>query len=52
MADKDCLFVGNLQEWNECGCGTILKHRENIHKESMKKLTKVALSAGGSGLAC
>jgi hypothetical protein len=41
MADKDCLFLGNLQERNECGCGTIIKHRENMHKESMKKTDKI-----------
>jgi hypothetical protein len=46
-ADEDGLFLGYLQEWNECGCGTIFKDRKNMHKESMKKPTKVAVSAGG-----
>jgi hypothetical protein len=51
MADGDCLFLGYLQEWKECGCETILKHRKNMHKESMKKPTKVALPVAANASA-
>jgi hypothetical protein len=47
-ADGNDLFLGFLQDWRECGCGTILKDRENMHKESMRKHTKFAQSEGES----
>jgi hypothetical protein len=42
-AEWDDLFLRILQMRKECGCGTILKDRENMHKESMKKATKIGL---------